>query len=61
VLLAAAIAMVLLAAPMALFGQETAGRNMEEFGTETPGLLSSTAPVSGTAMAAQPGIAPAVQ
>lgn len=61
VFVVAAVAMVLLAAPIVLFGRETAGQNMEELGTETPGLLLPAEPVSGTATAAQPGIAPTVQ
>lgn len=59
VFVVAAVAMILLAAPMALFGRETAGQNMEELGTETMGLPSpATSLVSGPA---RPGPAPTAQ
>ncbi len=53
----AAVAMILLAAPLTLLGRETAGRNMEELGTETTGLATASTVAGDTAGAAAPAAA----
>jgi putative MFS transporter len=58
----AAALMIVLAAPLILFGRETAGRNMEVLGTRTaaqPGAVAQ--PAAGAGQAAQPGAAPTAQ
>lgn len=63
VFVAAAVLMVLLAAPMVFFGRETAGRNMEQLGTQTAAGRSpaSAPPASGASPAPRPGSAPTAQ
>lgn len=62
VFVVAAVVMILLATPMAVLGRETAGRNMEELGTETAGLPPASA-LSGSdaSPAARPDAAPTAQ
>lgn len=58
----AAVLMILLALPLAVLGRETAGRNMEELGTETAGLSPASAlSGSGASPAARPDAAPTAQ